>query len=178
MGLSTVRARLFANENLLFYQPQVGDHFGWALATGDFNGDGADDLATGIPRDDGIVRGSAAGLDPSHSLTLDQDVAGMNGESAFCDRFGAALAVGDFGRVNVIYGEDSGLDSGHAQTWTQGIVLSPGTDERGDHFGFALAAGDFNRDGADDLAIGQPGEEVLGPNDGASPWSWATSPAG
>jgi hypothetical protein len=56
IGLSTVKSQRFGNENLLgFYTPQGGDLFGWALATGDFNGDGADDLATGIRLDNGIV---------------------------------------------------------------------------------------------------------------------------
>ncbi len=56
VGLSTVRSQRFGNENLLgFFTPQFSDVFAWALATGDFNGDGADDLATGIPLDNGIA---------------------------------------------------------------------------------------------------------------------------
>ncbi len=56
VGLSTVRSQRFGNENLLgFFTPQAFDVFAWALATGDFNGDGADDLATGIPLDNGIA---------------------------------------------------------------------------------------------------------------------------
>ncbi len=55
VGLSTVRAQRFGNENLLgFYTPQSGDAFGISVAVGDFNGDGADDLATGAPFDNGI----------------------------------------------------------------------------------------------------------------------------
>src|SRR5688500_14704311 len=53
IGLSTVRAQRFGNEDLLFYTPQTDDRFAWTFATGDFNGDGADDLATGMPFDDG-----------------------------------------------------------------------------------------------------------------------------
>src|SRR5688572_10869944 len=56
VGLSTVGAQRFGNENLLgFYTPQAGDQFAWSLATGDFNGDGADDLASGMPDDDGLA---------------------------------------------------------------------------------------------------------------------------
>ena len=45
IGLSEVRAQWFDNESLDFYGPDALDHFAAALATGDFNGDGADDLA-------------------------------------------------------------------------------------------------------------------------------------
>jgi hypothetical protein len=55
IGLSGVGGQRFANEDIIFFEPQAGDRFGWVFATGDFNGDGADDLATGIPYDDGIV---------------------------------------------------------------------------------------------------------------------------
>jgi hypothetical protein len=56
VGLSTVRSQRFHNENLLgFYTPEAGDRFGFAVATGDFNGDGADDLATSMPFDDGLA---------------------------------------------------------------------------------------------------------------------------
>src|SRR3954451_17410064 len=53
-AVATAGSRLLANEDLIFFKPQPGDRFGAALASGDFNGDGADDLATGIPFDDGI----------------------------------------------------------------------------------------------------------------------------
>jgi len=50
-----VRAQRFDNEDLFFFVPDVGDHFGWALAAGDFDGDGAQDLATGVPYDEGLL---------------------------------------------------------------------------------------------------------------------------
>src|SRR6186997_262880 len=55
VGISSVGSQYFENENLLFYVPEAGDSFGAALATGDFNGDGADDLATGVPYDNGLA---------------------------------------------------------------------------------------------------------------------------
>jgi hypothetical protein len=56
VGVSTVRSQRFHNENLLgFYTPEAGDQFGYAVASGDFNGDGADDLATSMPFDDGLA---------------------------------------------------------------------------------------------------------------------------
>lgn len=81
-----------------------GDEFGAALAAGDFDGDGTDDLAVGVPggggNDDGSVvvyRGAAAGLNtnsataysPGHGLPSEPD---LSGDAA--DRFGAALATG------------------------------------------------------------------------------------
>src|SRR6188768_333436 len=54
IGLSPVRAQRFANEDLFLFIPEEGDRFAWSLAVGDFNGDGADDLASGMPYDDGF----------------------------------------------------------------------------------------------------------------------------
>ncbi len=82
---------------------EAGDLFGCALAAGDFNGDGYDDLAVGGcgdgPDDGGAVQihyGSAGGLDLSGSQFFDQDTPGMAEDSEDGDEFGAALASGDF----------------------------------------------------------------------------------
>ena len=55
------------------------------------------------------------------------------------------------------------------QTYTQdakGVESIKGVAEQYDLFGFSLATGDFNGNGADDLAIGAPGDSV-GDIDGA-----------
>ena len=61
VGLSTVRAQRFGNENLTgFFTPQAGDQLAYSLAAGDFDGDGDDDLATGMPFDDGPTESPVA----------------------------------------------------------------------------------------------------------------------
>ena len=54
---------------------EAGDHFGWALASGDFNGDGKSDLAIGVP-DAGagrvlLIDGSETGLDTATARELE-----------------------------------------------------------------------------------------------------------
>lgn len=75
--------------------------FGEALAAGDFNGDGRDDLAIGTPFEDSargavyVLYGAAGGLgfNPQR-WTL--NIPGVPGTGDILDRFGAALAAGDF----------------------------------------------------------------------------------
>jgi type VII secretion-associated serine protease mycosin len=82
---------------------EAGDAFGAALAAGDFEGDGNDDLAIGAPSDDidagdegtvTLMRGSITGVHPSGLLA---DFFSGSDEPESGDRFGAALAIGDFG---------------------------------------------------------------------------------
>jgi len=86
----------------IYASPQLGAQFGFALATGDFDGDGYDDLAVGEPSWDGtgadrgrlaIFAGSAAGLDTSGTWSVKSEPFAEVADDA---RFGAALAVGDF----------------------------------------------------------------------------------
>lgn len=176
------------------------DYFGWALAVGDFDGDGFDDLGVGIPGEDNVgdseihgrgavhvLFGSASGLSTSDDYFKTESA--LNGNSEIGDRFGEALAAGDFdgdgfddlaiggpgedifpavdaGQVVAIYGSASGFVFARTQFWSQDLVFSPGSSEDADRFGAALTAGDFDRDGFHDLAIGSPGEFQLVPQDG------------
>jgi hypothetical protein len=151
----------------------------------DFNSDGIDDLAVGVPGEDvgsvqdagavNVLYGSAGGLTGTGSQLFTQPVSAIEPG----DQFGAALAAGDFnndtfadlavgaptedvgstpgaGAVSVLYGSAGGLTTGGAQTFTQvGSRAEPD-----DEFGFALAAGDFNNDTFADLAAGAPFESV------------------
>lgn len=111
---------------------EVNDFFGQVLTTGDFNGDGVDDLAVGTPRED-------------------------NGE-AFVDAgsvqifFGQGGTVGDWGIIRF------GLVA-NPQHWTaDSNAYVEGVMEPNEQFGYALSAGDFDGDGYDDLAVGIPFE--------------------
>jgi len=154
---------------------------GFALAAGNFNGDGFDDLAIATPglnTNAGAVRiayGGASGLADPGSV-IDQDTPGAEGVREAQDLFGYSLAAGDFdgngdddlavgvvnedqvGLVQVFFSTASGLDPAADLLLSQNTVA--GTGELNDQFGFALAAADFDGDGKDDLAIGSPGEAL------------------
>ena len=88
---------------------EYGDWFGGALAAGDLNGDGQDDLAIGVPGEDpgglhearGAVLalyGTADGLSATGARTWTQDSGGVPGVAEPFDAFGAPLAIANFGR--------------------------------------------------------------------------------
>ena len=107
-------AGLSADRNQIWHRDTDGinqaaaefDHFGSSVATGDFDGDGYDDLAVGVPGDDlagrldagsvHIVYGTAAGLSADRDQVWHRDRGGINDSPAARDAFGSSLAVGDF----------------------------------------------------------------------------------
>ncbi|MFV2039713.1 MAG: peptidoglycan DD-metalloendopeptidase family protein, partial [Acidimicrobiales bacterium] len=168
---------------------EAGDLVGATLAAGDFNCDGYDDLAVGVPSESidaasragavSVIYGSANGL-TSNPGTLFQS-SGIAGILEAGDRVGASLATGDFNADNCADlavgapGEDlvGGSEAGAVSVVfgsPQGLSTSSvhfqqsgglrGTIENGDLLGAAVAAGDFNCDGFDDLAVGVPGEDI------------------
>jgi hypothetical protein len=88
--------------------PNANEQIGYALAAGDFNGDGVDDLAVGIPGTTcaGYVNAGSVmvllgrddldGLDAAGVSYWNQTHAGVLDDCEANDRFGAALVAGNF----------------------------------------------------------------------------------
>ncbi len=102
----------FWTQNLLNQPRDSGDLFGFALAAGDFNRDGRDDLAIGAPGDFvsqttgdnagavSVISGGITGLALTNVPGLQYLVQGIlpGGRSLAGDRFGTTLAAGNVGR--------------------------------------------------------------------------------
>ena len=173
----------------------AGDRFGSVLETGDFNGDNAADLAVGIPKERvagkagagavAVLLGGPAGLSDTGNQIWHEDRPGVSGIAAAGDRFGFALAAGDFdkdgrddlaigipyqevggkinpGAVAILRGAAGGLTAAGDQRWTEETPKILGRSQRNDHFGWALRALDADGDGDSDLAVGIPDQNRPG----------------
>lgn len=174
---------------------QAGDQYGHSLAAGDFNGDGYDDLATGIIGEDGsgavaIIYGSSSGLSAS-AVRVDSIIRQAIGDNEDQDLFGWSLAAGDFdndafsdlaigvpsedasvsvtdvGALHILEGSPSGISTASRAIYGQGADGIEDLQESGDGFGRALAVGDYNADEIDDLAVGVPFEDIVTQDDDA-----------
>jgi hypothetical protein len=104
--LARPRSQVLTQADLDGASPQSGDRFGLTLTAGDFDGDGRDDLAIGVPFEDfsgssdaGIVhvlRGSPVGLRTTDALIFHQNKPGIAGSAESGDAFGLSLTTGRY----------------------------------------------------------------------------------
>jgi hypothetical protein len=171
--------------------PDSNDEFGKRLAAGDFDGDGHDDLAIGVPQEDtgslnndGAVQvlwGTRDGLTDEIDQLWRQDLLAPE-LSEDGDMFGNALQAGNFNGdeyMDLAIGasfEDRGAaidagvvhvlyGSGTLFTGAGSAVLQNAAPSDYDYYGSALAAGDFDANGCDDLAIAEPYGNFASTND-------------
>jgi hypothetical protein len=155
----------------------------------DVNADRIAELVVGVPFDDvsgvvdagliNVLYGSLGGPVTSTDQVWHQNSSGVEGSAEEDDRFGSAIAWGDFdndgigdlavgapfddvgaiadaGLINVYFGTSAGLSGADNQMIHQDTAGIFGSSQTNDQFGSSLAAGDFDGDGWDDLAIGAP----------------------
>jgi hypothetical protein len=171
----------------------AGANFGWSLAAGDFDNNGYDDLAIGAHHDTvntlgaagsvSVIYGSTGGLTKAGDDLFHRGTPGIAGAPGAGDRFGSALAAGDFdndgfdelaigvpfddvgskesaGSVQVLRGGSNGLRTGGDKIWHRAKSGIRGAKGTNDFFGFSLTTGRFNSDGRDDLAIGVRNDNI------------------
>jgi hypothetical protein len=174
---------------------EVDDYLGDALEVGDFNCDGYADLSVGAPREDissaadagavHVLYGSATGVSNLDDIWF-QGTAGVDGASEANDKFGAALAHGNFngdqvgstacddlaiaapyedvgtvnsaGYVYVIEGSTTGLETVGDHAITQDTSGVVDVAQADDLFGWRLGAMRIDDDGFDDLFVDVPGD--------------------
>jgi hypothetical protein len=135
--------------------------FGSSMATGDFDGDGFDDVALPAGNVGGrilVLFGAPEGL---HDASRQQTFDGVDIDPAFNGV--RALAAGDFncdgrddlaigdvgpdhGVTAIVYGSSSGLSPGNNQVWGANDISVGPPAAPGDGFGATLVAGNFNGD--------------------------------
>src|SRR3989304_2178809 len=129
-GLSTFNDQIFTQDTTdivdkITDTAEDRDQFGSALTSGDFNGDGFDDLAIGVGREDvdsianagavNVIYGTSGGLTVFNDQFFTQNTTNIEDTAEANDFFGATLASGDFNGDGFddlaigVHGEDVGV---------------------------------------------------------------------
>ena len=121
--------------------PKEYDYFGFAVAAGDIDGNGLDDIAIGAPGD-----WASLNFPP-----CDDDVCEADYESRPGRLFIVKHTEDQFGNSSYIY-----------TSYSQGDPGVPGAAEEEDSFGVSVAIGQFDGQLGEDIAVGAPGENGHG----------------
>ncbi len=164
--------------------------WGRAVTTGDFNGDGFDDIAIGSQQTVGAVSragtvtilwGSAGGITATGSVLFTATSANVAPAKTTYAYFGGTLAAGDFngdGTDDLAVGIPGATIAGAVNAGGLTVLTGSSTGliptgayiyqhhgpagypETGDGFATSLAAGELNGDIYDDLIVGTPFEDA------------------
>ena len=164
-----------------------GDRFGWAMTSGDLDGDQVRDLVIASPFRDGGPAGTAdergavyawfGPIAPVPQFNRNADTELIDVLPQDFARFGATLAAGDVdadGSDEIVVGIPGGVSAGIPAVgrvslfdwtgvgWLNLLTFEPQGPEASAGFGRAIAVGDVNGDGFADVACGSDGS--WGPN--------------
>ena len=166
-GLTAAGDQLW-HENVSGIEDQVEgtEQFGSNLAWGDFNGNGADDLAIAVPREfvgsirgggASVIYGSGGGLTATGDQVWDQNSSGIEDQAEGGDMLRSPLAVGDFnadGRDDLALGYDGENIGSISHTGAANVIYgsSSGLNAAGDQFWHqALPGIEDDSEGGDNL---------------------------
>jgi hypothetical protein len=153
--------------------PEVLASFGYALASGDVNGDGHDDVIVGAPWPE-VTPGKVLLFLGNSEFGSHPDIVLPEPDGSQSVGFGHFLAAGDLsgdGRDEIVVGNPFG--TGRVYVFSEATdppempvaVLEDPEGRTGSFLGYPVVIGDVNADGHDDVIAGAPQLDVDGQTD-------------